>query len=226
MRATRSTRSCPRPLSGMRSRRRAAGPRGSRRAAPARRVSRPSMSPLQSTPVPARRWPLALAGGDHPRAHRRARRGAPRAVPPARRRHGLHLADEVDAVQQRAAEPPLVAAPLDLGAAAAIRRARARAAVARRHEDRVGRELERALPAHDLHAALLERLAQRLERDPRELGQLVEEQHAAVGERDLAGPGRAPPPTSPWARSCGAGRGRAARWRAARCRCRRRCGSG
>ena len=35
--------------------------------------------------------------------------------------------------------------------------------------------------------ALLERLAQGVERDPGELGQLVEEEHAAVRQRELAG---------------------------------------
>ena len=39
--------------------------------------------------------------------------------------------------------------------------------------------------------ALLERLAQRVERARRELAELVEEQHAAVRERDLAGAGSA-----------------------------------
>ena len=40
----------------------------------------------------------------------------------------------------------------------------------------------------DRDDAVLERLAQRLEHGPRELGQLVHQQHAAVGEARLAGP--------------------------------------
>ena len=50
--------------------------------------------------------------------------------------------------------------------------------------------------ARDRDRAVLERLAQRLERRPRELRQLVEEQHAAVREGRLAGPrATQPPPT-------------------------------
>ena len=45
---------------------------------------------------------------------------------------------------------------------------------------------DRALRPRDPHAALLERLAQRLERGPRELRQLVEEQHAVLREARLA----------------------------------------
>jgi ATP-dependent DNA ligase len=48
--------------------------------------------------------------------------------------------------------------------------------VLRRHPHRDGR-------ARDDHLAVLERLAQRLERRPRELGQLVEEEHAAMRQR-------------------------------------------
>ena len=45
-------------------------------------------------------------------------------------------------------------------------------------------------------AAGLHRLAQRFERGALELRQLVEEQHAEMGERHLARPPRRPPPTS------------------------------
>ena len=48
------------------------------------------------------------------------------------------------------------------------------------------REDHDALGADDRHAAVLQRLAQRLERRPGELGELVEEEHAVVGERRLA----------------------------------------
>ena len=40
----------------------------------------------------------------------------------------------------------------------------------------------------DHHLAGLHRLAQGIEHLGRELGQFVEEQHAAMGQRDLAGP--------------------------------------
>src|SRR4029079_8176209 len=53
--------------------------------------------------------------------------------------------------------------------------------------DRVRGELERPLTAHDLDVALLERLAESVDRGARELGQLVEEQHAAMAEGDLPG---------------------------------------
>src|SRR5829696_5426329 len=43
--------------------------------------------------------------------------------------------------------------------------------------------------AGDHHLAGLERLAQRVERLRVELGELVEEEHAVMGERDLARPG-------------------------------------
>ena len=51
----------------------------------------------------------------------------------------------------------------------------------------VGGKHGRAAAARDGQASLLERLAQRLERVAPELGQLVEEEHAAVRERKLAG---------------------------------------
>ena len=44
--------------------------------------------------------------------------------------------------------------------------------------------------AHHADGALLERLAQRLEVAARELADLVEEEHAAVREADLTGPGQ------------------------------------
>ena len=63
----------------------------------------------------------------------------------------------------------------------------ARARVRRRDELKARREVDRALAAHDRHDAVLQRLAQRLERRAAELRQLVEEQHAVVGEAHLAG---------------------------------------
>ena len=61
-------------------------------------------------------------------------------------------------------------------------------------------------------AAVLERLAQRLERRPRELGQLVEEQDAVVGEGRLARARlRAAADQAGRPRSCGAARGTGAR---------------
>ena len=50
----------------------------------------------------------------------------------------------------------------------------------------MGGESARALGPRDLDAAGFERLAQALEDVPVELRQLIEEEHAVVGERDLS----------------------------------------
>ena len=63
----------------------------------------------------------------------------------------------------------------------------ARAEVHRRDELKAGREDRAAGGARDRDDAVLERLAQRLERRPRELRQLVEQQDAAMREARLAG---------------------------------------
>ena len=95
--------------------------------------------------------------------------------------------EQVDAVEQRPAQASPVAGSVRVVAAAAVAGARAGTRVARSDEhDRRG-EPDRALTARDADAAALERLPERLERRPRELGELVEEQHPAVRERDLAG---------------------------------------
>ena len=66
------------------------------------------------------------------------------------------------------------------------RLAPARARIGARDEQEVGGELERSRRAADADDPLFERLAQAFEHADRELGQLVEEQRAAVRERDLA----------------------------------------
>jgi hypothetical protein len=98
---------------------------------------------------------------------------------------------QVDAVEERPRQSPAVA--LDRRRAArtlAQLRAgpAARARVGRGDEQEAAREPQGRRRAPDDHLALLERLAQGLDRRALELGQLVEEQHAAVGQRDLAGP--------------------------------------
>ena len=131
---------------------------------------------------------LVPARGDHAAPYL-ARAGAARAPShELERRHLLDLANEIDAVEQRSAEAALIAPLLQRGARAVVRRAGARAAVAGREHDRIRRKLERALAAHDLHPALLERLAQSIHRAAGELRQLVEEQDPAMRERDLARP--------------------------------------
>src|SRR5205085_640899 len=61
--------------------------------------------------------------------------------------------------------------------------------------------------ARDPYPALLERLAQRVERARRELAELVEKQHTAMRERDLAGPGAAAPAADERGGGCRVGRG-------------------
>src|SRR6188508_1688328 len=62
-----------------------------------------------------------------------------------------------------------------------------RAWIHRRNEEKASGEGGRARRASDRDAAFLDRLPQHFEHSPVELGHLVEEQHAAVRERDLAG---------------------------------------
>ena len=115
------------------------------------------------------------------RRRRRPGRAAPRPTGRAT------STEQVDAVEQRPAEPPAVAREVGRRAAAARRSPHAAGArVRRRDEHEPRRERRRPLARARRDAAVLERLAQRLERRPRELGQLVEEQHAVVGEGRLA----------------------------------------
>ena len=189
-----------------------------------RRRSRRPCARCTSTPVPssAARW----------RSRAATTRVASAADEAGGRREelgvgALHGDEQVDAVEQRAAEAAAVArelAPRCSGSARAAAKPHGHGLVAATSMKRAGKTA-RALAADDRHAAVLQRLAQRLERRPRELGQLVEEQHAVVGE--LASPGagtrrRRPAPRRRW---CGAARGTAAR-RPARRRGagRRRCG--
>ena len=144
-----------------------------------------------------------------PRPAPTARRAARRA-----RRHGpRHRQCQVEAIEQRARQ--LLAVALDtLGRARARRRriaaGAARAEVHRRDQLEARRETTHGHHPGDDHHAVLERLAQRLEHRPGELGQLVEEEHAVVREAGLAGPRRvAPPPTIAAAEAewCGARNG-------------------
>ena len=149
------------------------------------------MSPVAERAVRSRRS-AALARAKHLGAD--VGRGGPPApllADELERRDRIHLADQVDSVQQRAAEPPPIARSLQQRAATRIRRARAGTSVTGRDHHRVGGKLERALAARDLDPAFLERLPQSINRGPRELRKLVQEEHAAVGQRDLTrlGPG-------------------------------------
>ena len=109
--------------------------------------------------------------------------------------HPRHVDEEVEAVEQRPGDAPLVARDRRLGAGArptAVAVVAAGARVHRRDEQDPRGERHRAAHARDRDRAGLERLTQSLECRWRELRELVEEEHAAVCERDLAGPDRAP----------------------------------
>ncbi len=126
----------------------------------------------------------AATGGDCPPAAR-----APRAGP---RRDTRHRDPQVDPVAQRAGHARRVAVG-DAGACSgsavgSLPAMPARARVHRRDELEAGRERSSARPdPDDRDAALLERLAERLEHVPVELRQLVEEQDAVVGQGHFAG---------------------------------------
>ena len=94
---------------------------------------------------------------------------------------------DVDPVEQRPAETTLVLRKIAGAAAAGRLPASARARVRRGHERDPRRKAHHPLRPDDRDRAVLQWLAQRLERRPRELGQLVEEEHPMVGERRLTG---------------------------------------
>ena len=149
---------------------------------------------------------LALAGGDHALPHRG---GGGRLL--GAQRLGRRPADadqHVDPVQQRARQAAVVAGEVGGGAATVLVAHPAWARVRRGDEHEPGRERHHLLAADDRHAAVLERLAQRLQARADELAQLVEEKDAVVGERRLsrrAGASRRRPGRR--RRSCGAASG-------------------
>ena len=98
------------------------------------------------------------------------------------------LGQQVDAVEQRTAQLPPVTCKVGFGAATALGAAciAARAWVRGGDQHEPGRIYRRVIRACDRDATLLERLAQRLQRRPRELRELVQEQHAVVGQDRLA----------------------------------------
>ncbi len=102
-----------------------------------------------------------------------------------------HRDREIEPIEKRARELlPICRQPLRRATAldGRIAASAARAHVHRADEHEASRE-ERVPPdARDRHHAVLQGLPQRLENGTRELGQLVQEQHAAMRERDLARP--------------------------------------
>ncbi len=125
-------------------------------------------------------------------SHGRARRPVRRPIQDAPR----HFADrdhEIDPIDQRSREsPPIARERCVVAATIAAGRAviAAGAGVGGGDELELRRELAGEIRARDPDDALLDDLAQGFEAAPIELRQLVEEQHAVVGERDLAWPDR------------------------------------
>src|SRR5947207_929842 len=134
---------------------------------------------------------LTLARARHPPPDgRRVVAGGRAGVLLALQRRQLHV--QVDAVEQRTRQPSQVSVALGGCAQAPIeRRTAAATGVGRGDELEARGEIRDAAGARDGDAAVLERLAQRLEHVLLELRQLVQEQHPAVGERHLARPRRA-----------------------------------
>ena len=188
VRETLSTRSCPRPL-----RRRlgvAVGQHRRRLVVHLARAAELRQAHLRVAASGSKPVLLALTRRDHPAPNaRRVGRGRHAHV---LRAGALDRDRDVDAVGER---------PAQLGAVTARRRrlavaltgllaAPTRAGIGGRHEHEATRKLDRVTRTDDRHPTLLEGLAQRLERLARELPELVQEQHPAVGERDLPGPRR------------------------------------
>jgi hypothetical protein len=105
-------------------------------------------------------------------------------------RHGRHLDAHVDAVEQRTGE--LAAIPRDLvgrtsATAVEMTKIAARTRVHRGDELKARGKVDLTRGARDRHPPRLQRLAQHLQHAAVELGQLVEEKHPAVRERDFPG---------------------------------------
>src|SRR5262245_41379224 len=149
-----------------------------------------------AVPVALRLTPPRLA---HALAHLATRgRGGRRVELAPRDRPHLHL--EVEAVEQRTRDPARVALGGEVVAAAVARAAPAPAAgagIGGGDELQLRREGAGHARSRDDDPPLLEDLAQGLEAAAVELGQLVEEEDAAVGERDLAGARGASPAQEP-----------------------------
>ena len=122
------------------------------------------------------------------RLARRSRRQLPRS-------HGRHLHMQVDAVHQRTRNAPHITVHRPRRTGALLRRVvviAARAGIHRRHERKIRRVFDVVSGPRNHDLLLLQRLPQHFEHAAPEFGQLIEEQHAVVGQRHLARPGRLP----------------------------------
>ena len=113
-------------------------------------------------------------------------------------RHRRHVDADVDPVHQRAGDAGLVvggAARAAGTAAAGFARHAASTGIHRGNELHLGRVGDPVIGPGDDAFAGLQRLAQGIQHDRREFGAFVEEEDAAMGERDLARPCPQAPPT-------------------------------
>ena len=102
---------------------------------------------------------------------------------------------QVDAVHQRTRNAPHIAVHRPRRTGALLRRVvviAARAGIHRRHERKIRRVFDAVSGPRNHDLLLLQRLPQHFEHAAPEFGQLIEEQHAVVGQRHLARPGRLP----------------------------------
>ena len=174
----------PRPLARSRAREVDHAPLAAMTAGP-RRATRP-VSRALSGPVadrgcvPARPRSEARPRPSPPAPDRRRAPAARRAASRSTGRSGRGAARTPDAGSARGRAGT---------AAGTVRRSRepARTGVHRRDELEPGGERRRPTDPRDRDPTLLHRLAERLEDVASELRQLVEEQHALIGQRDLAG---------------------------------------
>ena len=164
--------------------------RGQRPLLPEHRPGRLPVEPPRKPGVPLMLQAPRLG---HPGPDGRGRLGSAQGVLGLVLGHRSDPADDVDPVDHRARQLAAVVAPLHLQARASVGggiggEVAARTRVAGQHEHaarRIGRGL---LAPGDRHLARLQRLPQRVEDVTGEEGELVEQEHAAVGPAQLPGP--------------------------------------
>src|SRR5207245_6063445 len=104
------------------------------------------------------------------------------------KRHARHFDVQIDAVEQRAADAADIALDLHrvaLAGPARIAEVTARTRIHGRHQDKAGRESRGRKRAGNRDLAFLQWLAEHFEAAAIELRQLVEKEHAVVGEADF-----------------------------------------
>jgi hypothetical protein len=114
--------------------------------------------------------------------------------------HRRHVNVNVDAIHERPGNLRNVA--LDHGRRAvaftgAVVVKAARTGIHGRGQHETRRKSQRHGGARNAHRAILQRLAHHLEHITREFGELIEKEHAVVGQRNSPGRGTIPPPIKP-----------------------------